>query len=443
LVSNFSRSLIGGDVAGLDALAMKLKLYPPQAQSVIDALDGRVEGLVHDAGWWGDAADHFKRRWKGDAITAEVLKKVVVAVSGIVFDLAGILRTLESVLEQAADDARAAGVPVTPYGDLLPLPPDASPSVLQAATVYSEIQRYAMATARRARLQATDQLQAVESMIGPPSNPQAAALPPDAWASAGDSLMTLYALPSSAGRNLRARIPELRHEREAALDRWREARDQARLDKTKIPDDIKVDHKATLQALNEANAELDSVERFDSRWTKLIDLRISDVTPGLKAASEASRAARFLGDVPVVDVAAGIVATGLLSYDDMQKGDDWSAVPKEASAQAAGIVAGVAAGVAVGVVVVGGAALIGVSAPVIVVVGAAAIVGGVVAFGVGDAVSNAWHEHWDEDIHQYGVVGGVGHGLANVGTNTLKDFGHVKDAIGSTATNLWKGIFGH
>jgi hypothetical protein len=314
---------------------------------------------------------------------------------------------------------------------------------MHAAMVYTETRRAAADAAEGARSKATGELQYIESIIGPPGNPKNSPLPPDALVTAADLMANLYALPEASGRKLRDSIPKLQEERDAALDRWRQARDQARTDHTKIPDDIKADHKATLRALNEANAELDSVERMNSPLSKLFDIRLSDVSPVLKGAAEGSRGARFLGDIPGVDIVAGAISTGVLSYDDMQKGDDWTAMPKEGSAQVASIVAGAAAGVAAGAVIVGGAALIGVSAPVIVVAGAAVVVGAVVAFGVGSAVSNAWHEHWDEDIHQYGVVGGIGHGLANVGTNTLNDFGHAKDAIAGGVSHLWTGIFGH
>ena len=378
MVSNFSRSLIGGDVAGLDGLGSTLNLYPPPAQSVIDTLKARVERLVNDAGWWGDAADSFKRRWEVDAITADVLKKAVTSVAGIVSNLAQELRTLEGVLEQAIDEARAAGAPVTPNGDLLPMPADVSPAVMHASMVYTETRRAAMDAAEGARSRATGDLQYIESIIGPPKNPKTIPLSPDAVVTAADLMANLYALPAASSRKLRESIPRLQQERDAALDRWRQARDQARVDHTKIPDDIKADHKATLRALNEANAELDSVERMNSPLTKLFDIRLTDVSPALKGAAEGSRGARFLGDIPGVDIVAGAISTGVLSYDDMQKGDDWTAVPKEGSGQVASIVAGAAAGVAAGAGAVGGAALIGVSGPVIVVSRAAGGVGAVV-----------------------------------------------------------------
>jgi hypothetical protein len=83
---------------------------------------------------------------------------------------------------------------------------------------------------------------------------------------------------------------------------------------------------------------------------------------------------------------------------------------------------------------------------VILAVGAGVVIGGAVAVGVGDAVSNAWHEHWDEDIHQYGVAGGIGHGLEDVAGKTGQDMANlgstIKSGVAGAATSLWHGIFG-
>jgi hypothetical protein len=437
-----SGTIVGGDIAGLNGLAYRLTLYPPQMQGVIDALDGRVVRLVNDAGWWGDAAQSFKARWEGDSTSAEFLQKVVLTVASIVGGLAADLQKVENELVQAADEARAAGVPMTDAGDLLDLPANASPEVAQAAMVYADTRQYALQVAEQARLHATSELQSVESVIGPPQQAGAAkGMPADSWVTVSDLVANLYALPASASRELRGRIPQLQAERNAALDRWRAARDQARLNGTKIPDDIKADHKATLRALNDANAELDSLERSDSRLSKLFDVRLGTLLR-LSEVADGARAMKLFADVPVVDVVAGGLSTGIASYQDMQKGDDWTAIPKEASAQ----VVGIAAGAAVGAAVVGGAVLLGVAAPEIVVVGAAVVIGGVVAVGVGDMVSNAWSEHWDEDIHQHGVVGGIAQGVFDVDQRTVKDFenigGAAKDFVASKASDIWHGIFG-
>jgi hypothetical protein len=84
LAYNFSRSMVGGDIGGLLGLADNLSGYVPQMESVSDALN----------------------------VAARILEEVVTMVAANVSGLAADLRTVEDVLEQAADEARAAGVPV-------------------------------------------------------------------------------------------------------------------------------------------------------------------------------------------------------------------------------------------------------------------------------------------------------------------------------------------
>jgi hypothetical protein len=79
---------------------------------------------------------------------------------------------------------------------------------------------------------------------------------------------------------------------------------------------------------------------------------------------------------------------------------------------------------------------------VLLAVGVGVVVGGIVAVGVGDLVSNAWHEHWDEDIHKYGVAGGIGHGLEDVGSKTVNDAEKLPGTIANAAAGIWHGIFG-
>jgi uncharacterized protein YukE len=442
---NFDRNMVGGDIGGLQGLATKLAVYSPQMQSVVDDLNKQVSRLVHDAGWFGGAADSFKRQWERDAVGADLLRQVVLAIAGVVGDLGTNLRRIENALQQASEDARAEGVPVADTGELLDLPPDADPSVIQAATIYYDTRQYALDLARRARLNATAQLQGVESIIGPPPNGSHPTMHPDAWVTAADTMAAFYAVPESARRYLLAdRIPMLRAERDAAHARFSAEMKSSSRQHIKMPNDIKQERRATLDALMKANNDLDKVERWDNKLMKFLDTRAGDLAPALRTAAGDSRLLRLASDIPVVDVAATVIATGLASYDDMEKGDDLSAVPKELSTNLVAIAAGaVVATVVIGVVVA-------IGAPVLLAVGVGVVLGGIVAVGVGDIVSNAWHEHWDEDIHKYGVAGGIGHGLENVASKTYQDGANLVNTVksgvggfvGGAATGIWHGIFG-
>jgi uncharacterized protein YukE len=448
LSSNFSRDLIGGDIGGLAALATRLQSYPPQIGNVVGALNHQVERLVHDAGWWGDAADAFKRRWEVDANGAQALADVVALVAGVISVLATNLRNVEDALEQAAGDARAAGVPVGPGGQPPVLTAGATPAVQAAAATYEQEWQVAQDLALRARMDANKQLMDIEGQIGPQANGDGSQLRADQWVTDADYLRGFWAIPAAARLSVQQKLPKLWAERKAAHARFTQAVKVYSRQHLKTPDYIKADRRLTLERFQNASAELDKLDELVKKvpLAKRLDVRVGSLLKLAPGLADESRMLKFLGDIPVIDVAAAVAGTALQSYDDMQKGEDWTAIPKELTANVGGIVAGVAAGVAVGAVVVAGAALIGVSAPAILVIGAGAIVGGAVAVGVGDAITNVWHEHWDEDIHKYGVVGGIGSGLANVGTNTVHDMGKLAtstgQAISGAASSLWHGIFG-
>ncbi|MGH1555674.1 hypothetical protein ACRAWF_39035 [Streptomyces sp. L7] len=91
-------------------------------------------------------------------------------------------------------------------------------------------------------------------------------------------------------------------------------------------------------------------------------------------------------------------------------------------------------GAAVGGVVVGALAVA--AAPEVVTAAGAVLVAGV---GVGaaiigtDLLDHTFHEHWSEDIHDHGVVGGVAHGVWNVGAKTGED-------VGRLGKDIWHGV---
>jgi hypothetical protein len=68
------------------------------------------------------------------------------------------------------------------------------------------------------------------------------------------------------------------------------------------------------------------------------------------------------------------------------------------------------------------------------------------AVGVGTAIvatsvlDHAFHEHWSEDIHDQGVVGGVLHGIGNVGSETWGDAKRFGDDIKDCGKGIWHGV---
>jgi uncharacterized protein YukE len=440
-MSSSSRSLIGGDIGGLAALASRLNGYPPQIDDVVHTLNHQVDGLVHDASWWGDAANAFKHRWEVDADGAEALGHVLLYVAGAVGNLAGNLRRIEDALETAISEAHAAGVLVGPDGHPPVLPQGASPAVQAAAATYTQEWQLAQDMATQARMDANQQLMDVEGLMAPQGNGTGTQLSPDQWEMDADYLRGFWAAPVVARKYLALRLPKLRAERQAAHAKFTQAvRDNGRRG-LKTPDSIKADRRASVQKFQDAYAEEARLERVEKNFPifKAMNVRVGSVVvklaPGL--ASD-SKLFKIFADIPVLDLAAVGVGTALQSVDDNQKGEDWSsAVPKELASN----VAGLAAGIAVGALIVGGAAMLGISAPVGVAIAAIAV-GGVVAVGVGLLVTNAFHEHWDEDIHKYGLVGGIAAGVVHIDQNTAKDIVNLGKNTLNTAQNVWHSIFG-
>src|ERR1700730_8305504 len=210
--SNFSRSMIGGDIGGLAALASRLQTYPPQIGNVVGALNHQVERLVHDAGWWGDAADSFKHRWKMDSGGAQALADVVTVVAQVIDSLATNLRNVEDALQQAVGDARAAGVPVGQDGRPPVLPAGATPAVQAAATTYGQEWQLAQDIAPRARMDATRPLLDVGSQSGPQARGDGQLSPFD-WVTDADYLRGFWAVPAAARLYAQDRVGVVRLER--------------------------------------------------------------------------------------------------------------------------------------------------------------------------------------------------------------------------------------
>jgi uncharacterized protein YukE len=112
----FSFDWIGGDIAGLSALAATLYGYAPAINGVTSALDGQVQGLVGACAWTGAAASAFEREYEADATAAHGLAALVRDAGEIIDALAVALSRIESDLEQAADKARQHGAPLGANG---------------------------------------------------------------------------------------------------------------------------------------------------------------------------------------------------------------------------------------------------------------------------------------------------------------------------------------
>lgn len=417
---SFSEDWVGGDIHGLSALAGTLYGYVPQMDGVVGALNAKVAALAGDAGWSGSAASAFAKRWDSDASAGAALGVVCSQVGGIADTLAVRLAGIEHALEAAADQARAAGVPIGGDGRpvMLQGPPAgaAETARFQTAGQYTQVWQQAMASARQARADAAADLEAVYEQISPDGN-----LTRSQDITVADLLRGLWTRPTAYRSLLAGQLAELRANAVSAKHAVKAAR--AAGDGL---DEAKAARSAAVDARDAAQGKLADAQDLEEKvpGSKLLGTGVGDVWDG---------APKVLQDAPVLGGALAGAGAVVDSYADIKDGKAWyEAIPEDVTSNAAGFGAGVLAD--------GGAAALLVGAPEAgVVVGFA--FGAVVAVGVGDFVRNGFQEHWGADIHQYGVAGGIGHGTADTFDKTRHDVASLGDGIAHTGEKLWDRIF--
>lgn len=202
----------------------------------------------------------------------------------------------------------------------------------------------------------------------------------------------------------------------------------------KMPAEVKAARSQALRELNDLKSDLGGAWK----WSVAEALNLSAAETigrlGPRAAaivsdvSDASKVVKVIGDTAVLDWGLAAYVTYEQAQEDIEKGvSPWRAYAQDGTANTVGLLAG--AGVT--------AAIIGIPAEAsAAVVGGAVAVGGLVTYGVGDAVYQGFHEHWDEDIQQYGVISGVGTGIGNTISRTGTD-------IANMGKGIWNFFGGH
>jgi uncharacterized protein YukE len=437
------QSWVGGDLAGMQQMGLTIKAAPGEMKGVVQALSSKVDGLVGDAGWQGDAAEGFRKAWTANAIQAGGLSDAVGQVGEVMDGLAAKLQDIENSLYNAAHEAQKQGVAIGARGEPQPMASSGDTTSPQAAAVqkaaadYADTYNSALQLAKGYRLNAATQLSNLYDQIsfdpGKMNNP-------DQWVTIGDYIRGLYALPGERNYQLKG---ELGGKIADARDRMKDARKalkaerdayQAKGLKLPIDNDARLAHSGAVKELKGLETDLAAAEagKGELPLTKALNTHLADVAkeiPQLGAVADAlPKGLDFLKDIPVIDVAASGVAAELQARDDINKG--WS--PDHARAADYG---------AAGVGLVGGAGLGALAAAVGASTGGAALVGGAAVVGIGDLAYQGFHEHWAEDIHQDGVVGGVLTGTGHMFENTGKDVGHMATGVWHGAESVWHSVF--
>ncbi|MGW6525413.1 WXG100 family type VII secretion target [Streptomyces sp. NPDC054962] len=417
-------SWVGGDIGGLRTMADTYKNAKRKLEDVVHPLGQAVERLVGDTSWKGEAAETFRATWSEDALAAGAFASLVHSAGDILDTLVGALSACETALQNAEHVAAGKGVPTGDRGVPLEIltadPPSADDRrTIAALGEYGTVRDEILHTAQHARLVAADGLRGLYAQVtAPVSTGDKITL--------ADALRGLYAYDAedarAGGKEARKLIDSAKAEERAAKKELRAERKKFQKAGRALPDDLPAKG-AYRDAVTQVDSLEDAIARADHGSTALpydraLNVKLADAADALRLGEGVGRLPEFLREIPVLDVAAAAACGLVEAKDDHDKGWSW---------QHSVVVDGGAAlgGVAVGAGVVAALPVEGAAAVAVVGVGSAIL--------ATDVLDHSFHEHWSEDIHDHGVVGGVLHGTGNVLSETGDDFVRLKD-------DVWHGI---
>ncbi|MET7681244.1 WXG100 family type VII secretion target [Streptomyces sp. NPDC005423] len=422
-------SWVGGDIGGLRTMATTYKNAKDRLDDVVRPLTRAVDSLVDDAGWKGEAAETFRATWTTDALTAGAFADLVHSAGQIIDTLADALSTCETALQNAEHVAIGKGVPMGPMGVVAPIATASPPSAADQKTIaamneYDTVRKEVLHTAQQARLTAGDQLRALYAQAtAPVSTGDKVTL--------ADYLRGLYAYDAedtrATGAKARTEIADAKAEEQAAKKQLRTERKAFQKAGRSLPKDLPAKG-AYRDAVAKVRSLEDSIAAADNGSTKLpydrvLNVKLADAADALRTGESLDKLPDFLKEIPVLDVAAAGACGLLEASDDHDKGWSWQrSVTVDGGANVAGLVAGTA--ITAGLVA---------AAPFDVPIAVVAGVGGAVVIGATGVIDHSFHEHWSEDIHDHGVVGGLLTGSGHVFSETGDDFVRLKD-------DVWHGI---
>ncbi|MGW2382849.1 WXG100 family type VII secretion target [Streptomyces sp. NPDC001658] len=417
-------SWVGGDIGGLRTMAETYRAAKEKLESVVTPLGRAVENLAADTHWQGEAAETFRAKWSEDLMAAGGFATLVHSAGDIVSDLVDALTTCETALQNAEHTATRQGVTTGPKGVPLPVVTPAPPSAddqrtAAALTEYDTVRRQILHTAQQARLVAADKLRGLYAQVtAPVSTGDKVTL--------ADALRGLYAYDAedarAGGREARAALDSAKAEEQAAKKELRAERKAYQKAGRGLPKDLPAKG-AYADAVMRVDSLEEAIARADHGSTALpydraLNVKLADAADALRLGKGVAELPEFLKEIPVLDVAAAAACGLVEAKDDHDKGWSWQK----------------------SVVVDGGAALGGVAVGAAVtaalpVEGAVAVAGVGVAAAVTatEVLDHSLHEHWSEDIHDHGVVGGVltgaGHVLSETGEDDVR-----------MAKDIWHGV---
>jgi hypothetical protein len=397
-------------------------------------LDTKVNDLVGQA-WTGQAAQAFSAAWQKDSRGAQAISDCLNHVSATLDQLATALGNAKTQYDNALATAHEQNVPLAAPGQTITVPDELRAQSQQLSAEANA----ALQLADVAREQATAELEPLFAALDPNNATMgpAAMTPQQAteaqrlglsdWVKLSTAAADLYAVPGAAATLQGAHVADL----EQAYLRAKSAYSLAggKSADHSVYTELKAAKKDALARLKAARSELADAHALADRFPGS-RLASTDLEKALEAGGRDISKLKIVKAAPLVDVAA----TAYNVYDDVHN-RGWS-VPHAVIADSAATLAGV--GAAAGVI-----ALAPEAAPAVAVAG----VGAAVGYEATEAVTALTHDgHWGDNIHKYGVVGGIGHSFADAGdafvkdnVETAKKAGH---AVAHVATSVWHGVFG-
>ncbi|MEU5533911.1 hypothetical protein [Streptomyces sp. NPDC020362] len=400
-------SWVGGDIDGLRTMAETYKNAKDKLDGVVKPLSGAVEKLVGDASWQGDAAETFRGKWSEDALAAGGFAELVHAAGEILETLADALSTCNTSLQNAHHIATRKGAA-------------ADPDMKEYNKARDEI----LHTAQHARLVAAQQLQGLYDKV----TSKDGSVSPGDKTTLYDALRGLYAYDAedarAGGIEARKHLDAAKAEALDAKKKLRAERKVFQQQGRKMPADLPA-KSAYRDAVTKVDALEEDIARADNGSTKLpydraLNVKMADAADALRMGKGLEALPDVLKELPVLDVAAAGACGLIEAKDDHDKGWSWQhSIAVDGTANVGGLVAGTAVA----------AALLPAEAPAVAV--AAVGVGAVVV--TTSVIDHSLHEHWSEDIHDHGVLGGVAVGSGHV----LKETG---EDLGRLGKDVWHGV---
>lgn len=194
-------NLVGGNIEGLHTIGASVLSASEPFASSREAVNNAVDRVVHDAGWYGNAAKSMRAAWAVDTTKVGILADATRWCGRAITELASRLEELNSQLYDAAYRATKAGVRIAPDGTPFPLTGAASLLAVQASGQYSATRRGLLDEARSARGLAYARLASLVGALEEPLSKDPAAR---TWVQAQNILRGLYTAPDKAADVTRA-----------------------------------------------------------------------------------------------------------------------------------------------------------------------------------------------------------------------------------------------